>query len=78
MTATLSSKGQITIPAAIRSKLDIKTGDTLNFLVLDDGMIALIPSRTSAAQLKGIIPKPNKPITLEAMETAINTGGETC
>jgi len=31
MTATLTSKGQITIPLAVRQRLNLKTGDELEF-----------------------------------------------
>lgn len=41
MTATLTSKGQITIPLAIRQRLNLKTGDELEF----DGTSPILSAR---------------------------------
>ena len=56
MEATLSSKGQATIPKAVRERLHLQPGDRLKFFFHPDGVIILPKIPTS--RLKGIIPKP--------------------
>lgn len=72
MEATLSSKGQATIPKAVRERLQIKPGDRFKFFFHPDGVIIL--PRISTARLKGMIPKPAKPVSLEEMNRAIAKG----
>ena len=72
MEATLSSKGQATIPKAVREHLQIKPGDRFKFFFHPDGVI-LLP-KISTARLKGMIPKPAKPVSLEEMDRAIQEG----
>ncbi len=43
-TATLTSKGQITVPKPIRERLNIHPGDRIHFCVEDDGRITLMNS----------------------------------
>jgi AbrB family looped-hinge helix DNA binding protein len=53
--ATISSKGQITLPQKIRKAMDVKTGDRLS-LVLENEQVVLRPlSRTSASALAGAL-----------------------
>ena len=69
MEATLSSKGQATIPKAVRDRLQIKSGDRFKFFFHPDGVIIL--PKISTARLKGMIPKPAQPVSLEEMDRAI-------
>jgi len=75
MIATITSKGQVTIPAKIRKALRLKTGDTLNFVLAADDSISVVPYRTSVTELRGIVAKPKKPRSLAEMEEAIGCGG---
>lgn len=77
MHATLTSKGQITLPKALREKLSLSTGDRIEFIFENDQSVRLIPKHIPVGQLKGILPKPSKPVSLEKMEDAIRTGAET-
>ena len=72
MEATLSSKGQATIPKAVRDRLQIKSGDRFKFFFHPDGVIIL--PKISTARLKGMIPKPAQPVSLENMDRAIAKG----
>ena len=72
MEATLSSKGQATIPKAVRDRLHIKPGDRFKFFFHPDGVIIL--PKISTARLKGMIPKPAQSVSLEEMDRAIAKG----
>ena len=72
MEATLSSKGQATIPKAVRDRLQIKSGDRFKFFFHPDGVIIL--PKISTALLKGMIPKPAQPVSIEEMDRAIAEG----
>ena len=72
MEATLSSKGQATIPKAVRERLKIKPGDRFKFFFHPDGVIIL--PKISTAKLKGMIPKPAQSVSLEEMDRAIAEG----
>ena len=72
MEATLSSKGQATIPKAVRDRLQIKPGDRFKFFFHPDGVIIL--PKISTARLKGMIPRPAQPVSLEEVDRAIAEG----
>lgn len=74
MQATISSKGQITLPKALREQLHLSTGDRVEFVVDENGSVRLIPKHLSVRMLKGILPKPDTPVSLEEMERAIEEG----
>lgn len=74
MQTTLTSKGQVTIPKAVRDALRLSTGDRVDFVLGDDGVVRLIPLTRSIRSLKGKLPKPAQPIDLDAMEAAIKRG----
>ena len=73
--ATLTSKGQITIPKEIREQLQVQTGDRIEFLIGTDGQITICPATSDVTTLKGLIPKPRRPVTLAAMKVAIRQRG---
>lgn len=70
-TATLTSKGQTTIPKDIRDHLRLKAGDRLDFVLQPDGGVLMVPATIHARKLKGLLPRPKKPVSLEQMEKAI-------
>lgn len=43
-TATVTSKGQVTIPASVREGLGLHAGDRVDFVRLDDGSFKLRPA----------------------------------
>lgn len=52
--STLTSKGQVTIPAEVRRYLGVGQGDKLSFVIADDGTIALkAPKYPTVASLRG-------------------------
>jgi len=50
--AKVTSNGQITIPAGIRRRLDLKDGDKVLFLESNDGVIMLNSSMVALKQLQ--------------------------
>ena len=69
--STLTSKGQTTIPKAVRRHLGLKPGDKIRFLVEDDGRVVVIPATLHLRDLRGSLPKPSKPVSIERMREAI-------
>jgi AbrB family looped-hinge helix DNA binding protein len=71
---TLTSKGQFTLPKALRDKLHLSAGDRIEFVIDEDGSVRLLVKRESIRRLKGMLPKPRRPVSLEDMERAIEQG----
>lgn len=53
VTATLTSKGQLTIPKAVRDSLHLHTGDLVAFVVHDDAQAVLKPVTKSVDEVFG-------------------------
>ncbi len=70
-TATLTSKGQITLPAELRRVLSLESGDRIEFFRQADGVYGLRPLTGSVRDLKGIVPKPAKRVSIVQMDRAI-------
>ena len=70
-TATLTSKGQVTIPAAVRSGLGADTGDRIEFLEVAPGRYEVIAATLPVTALKGLVPKPARPVSVDAMNAAV-------
>jgi len=71
MEATITSKGQITLPKALRDQLQLVSGDRVEFIIDENNVVRMLPRKASVKNLKGMLPKPDKPVTLEEMEAAI-------
>ena len=71
--ATLTSKGQITVPAEVRRSLGLEPGDRVLF-VEDGGAFRILPANAPVTALKGMVGKPAKPVTPADMDTAIRRG----
>ena len=74
MHSNLSSKGQITLPKALREHLRLSRGDRVDFVIEEDGAVRLIPRHLPVRYLKGSLPKPSRPVTLQAMDAAVEQG----
>jgi len=74
-TATLTSKGQITIPAVVRVALGVVTGDRVEFVQIEPGHFELVAATQSVTALKGLVRKPASPVTIEQMNEAITSQG---
>jgi antitoxin PrlF len=69
--ARLTSKGQVTIPKAVRDQLDLGPGVILHFTVDPSGRIIVTPLTLGIEDLIGSLPKPHKALTLEEIEDII-------
>ena len=74
-TSTLTSKGQTTIPIDIRSYLGIHPGDRIEYFIDDEGKVVISPLSMDVTQLKGMLPKSKKKITIEEMNKVIAKRG---
>jgi antitoxin PrlF len=74
-TATLTTKGQITIPLAVRRKLGLDAGDRVEFVELAPGEFALKPATEDVRSLKGMIRRTVRPVSIGAMNAAIKRRG---
>ncbi len=69
--ATISSKGQITIPAAVRAAMRVDTGDRVEFIEVAPGRFEFIAATRPVTALKGLFGKPPKPVSVRAMNATI-------
>ena len=74
-TATITSKGQITIPAIVRNTLGVEAGDRVEFIQVEPGRFELVAATQPVTALKGLVRKPASPVTIAAMNEAIATRG---
>ena len=73
--ATLTSKGQLTLPKLVRQHLRVGTGDVVDFVFTPDGDIQVRAGRVDVRELQGMLRKPGrKPVSLEDMDAAIARG----
>jgi len=52
--ATVTSKGQVTIPKRIRDALEIEAGTEVEFVLQDDGSIRVRPKRPAMERLRAV------------------------
>jgi antitoxin PrlF len=69
--ATMTSKGQVTIPKVFRELFDMEPGMKIDFSLDPWGNIVLSPINGKLEDLIGMLPKPDEPLTLEDMDDAI-------
>lgn len=74
-TATLTSKGQTTIPREIREHLHLEAGHRLDFVIDPGGQVILVPATLSVQAIKGFFRAPRKPVSLEEMKAGIRVRG---
>ena len=69
--AVITSKGQITIPKPVRDGLGVGSGDRVEFVELERGVYTVVAATRDIRDLKGVIPKPAKPVSVEDMNKAV-------
>jgi antitoxin PrlF len=74
--ATLTSKGQVTLPVEIRTELGLDAGDRVEFIRNEEtGRYEVIPATVPVQALKGIVPKPKRPVSIADMNEAVRKRG---
>ncbi|WP_132580884.1 AbrB/MazE/SpoVT family DNA-binding domain-containing protein [Paralcaligenes ureilyticus] len=73
--ATLTSKGQITIPAHIRRELKVDAGDRVEFVLVAPGRYEFVAATRDVTELKGMFGAPKKTVTIKTMNAAIARRG---
>lgn len=77
MKTTVTSKGQVTIPAFIRKQAKISCGTRLDFNINKDGSLKVTLIHEEISQLKGMVKsKRRKPVSLREMKKAIRTASK--
>jgi len=70
--ATLTTKGQVTIPKKIRESLKLHTGDKIEIIVTEKREAIIRPVSKKVDDVFGKLHKPGrKAVSLEAMDDAI-------
>ena len=69
--ATLTGKGQITVPKQVRDQLHLSAGDRVRFLTDGEGRVVMIPATIPITELRGCLPAPKRAVTLAEMDEAI-------
>ena len=74
--ATITSKGQLTLPKAIRDRLRLGPGDRVDFVLKDDGTVVLRPATIDVRDLRGLLQRKGvKPLSVEEMDAIIRRRG---
>ncbi|WP_042290274.1 AbrB/MazE/SpoVT family DNA-binding domain-containing protein [Paraburkholderia mimosarum] len=70
--ATITSKGQVTIPVDVRDQLGLQAGDRIEFSFNEaTGRYEIFPATLSLASLKGIVKKPARPVSIDDMNRVV-------
>lgn len=70
--ATLTSKGQVTVPKKVRDSLCLQAGDKVEFIITDNGGAFVRPVTKKVDEVFGSLHKPGtKPVSIKAMNAAI-------
>jgi AbrB family looped-hinge helix DNA binding protein len=69
--ASITSKGQITIPKEIRDRLGVRTGDRVAFRENEDGTIVVEAETTDLLTLRGVIRPGVRGVTVEDMKAVV-------
>lgn len=74
-TATITSKGQITIPLKVRQALAVEAGDRVEFVEIEPGQFLFIAANHSVTELKGMFGRPARRVSIDEMNRAIASAG---
>lgn len=70
-TITLTSKGQVTLPAELRRRMRLEAGSQLDLTEQSDGSWLLRAVTGDIRAIKGLVRRPARPVTVEEMDDAI-------
>ncbi len=76
-TATVTSKGQVTLPRKVREALRIRPGDRIDFVLDETGEVRVRAGELDVNELRGLLHRARRrSVSLEAMAEAISRRGE--
>jgi len=71
-TSTLTKKGQVTIPKAVRDSLGLIPGDKLEFIIDNEGFASIRPVTKKVDDVYGLLHKPGrKPVSIKDWDQAL-------
>ena len=73
MESSITAKGRVTIPKAVRERLGLKAGDRIKFFFHPDGSVVLLPTIPTSA-LRGIVKRTRQAVTVAEMNDVIGSG----
>ena len=76
MESAITTKGQATIPKAVRQHLGLKPGDRVKFFMHPDGSVILLPKRPVSV-LRGIVRPQRRAPTTKDMNEAVASSAAT-
>ncbi|HEX5761339.1 MAG TPA: type II toxin-antitoxin system PrlF family antitoxin [Thermoanaerobaculia bacterium] len=72
-TATITSKGQITLPKTVREHLRLGEGDRVDFVIEEGGAVRVVALKRSVRELAGFVPyRGERPLTIEELDEALS------
>ena len=72
--ARVTTKGQITIPKAVREVLGVEQGDRITFRVQEDGVVVIESETVDLLSMRGRLRPRRRGVSLQEMEEAISRG----
>ncbi|HSL83978.1 MAG TPA: type II toxin-antitoxin system PrlF family antitoxin [Thermoanaerobaculia bacterium] len=74
-TATLTSKGQLTVPKTIRDRLGLHEGDRVAFRVTEKGEVVVEAATVDLRDLRGALKGRGRAVSVDEMEEAVRKAG---
>jgi antitoxin PrlF len=71
MISTITSKGQVTIPAEVRRAVGLGAGTRVEFIVNSRRRIELVPRQADIRALRGAVPMPRLAVSVGSMNTVV-------
>ena len=71
----ITSKGQITVPKAVREALALHPGDRMSFVIHEDGTVTVEAETVDLPSLRGVVKSGGRHVSIEQMNEAIRRGG---
>ena len=74
MIATITSKGQVTLPVEARRRLGLTPGVRVDCVINEHDHLEMIPVAGSVRDLRGMLEPPSSALSLDDMDQAIADG----
>ena len=73
--ATLTSKGQVTVPVSVRRALRIDAGDRIDFVEVGEGRFEVVAATRSIREFAGMLAGDRRAVSIDEMNEAIASEG---